>query len=113
MLFLGTRTLLSVGPALLVLVPRVAAGKPLSRSLLLSFFAFMLGHLVVNFMLKRRARIRTRSIAEALPDSLDLMVVCLEAGLGLNSTIARVGEERSVMNDPARRRVLAGRGRAA
>jgi tight adherence protein C len=100
MLFLGLRTLLSVGPALLVLVPRVGARKPLGRSLLLSFFAFMFGHLVVNFMLKRRARIRTRRIAEALPDSLDLMVVCLEAGLGLNSTIARVGEERSILNDP-------------
>src|SRR5207249_1753754 len=30
----------------------------------------------------------------------DLMVVCLESGLGLNSTIARVGEERATMNDP-------------
>jgi tight adherence protein C len=28
------------------------------------------------------------------------MVVCLEAGLGLNATIARVGHERGAMNDP-------------
>jgi tight adherence protein C len=28
------------------------------------------------------------------------MVVCLEAGLGLNATIGRVGEERAAMNDP-------------
>jgi Type II secretion system (T2SS), protein F len=39
-------------------------------------------------------------ITRALPDSLDLMVVCLEAGLGLNATIARVGEERATLNDP-------------
>jgi tight adherence protein C len=41
-----------------------------------------------------------RHIMEALPDCLDLMVVCLEAGLGLNPTIARVGEERASLNDP-------------
>jgi tight adherence protein C len=100
MLFLGTRTLFSVVPALLILVPRVAAGKPLARTLLLSSFAWLVGHVLVNSLLKRRARIRARKIAEALPDSLDLMVVCLEAGLGLNSTIARVGEERSALDDP-------------
>ena len=40
-----------------------------------------------------------REITIGLPDSLDLMVVCLEAGLGLNATIARVGEERSQLID--------------
>src|ERR1700752_1270205 len=100
MLLLGLRTLLSVGPALLVLVSRVGTGKPLGRTLFFSGLAWLGGHVVSNFLLKRRARLRRRKIAEALPDSLDLMVVCLEAGLGLNSTIARVGEERSVMDDP-------------
>lgn len=99
-LFLGTRMLLSVGPALIILVPGVAAGKPLVGTLFLSFLAWMIGHVVVNAMLKRRARIRIRKIAEALPDSLDLMVVCLEAGLGLNATIARVGAERAALDDP-------------
>lgn len=98
-LFLGTRTLLSVGPALLLLVPRVASGQPLGRSLLVAGLAWAMGHVLVNTLLKRRARIRMRRLAEALPDALDLMVVCLEAGLGLNSTISRVGEERSVMED--------------
>lgn len=100
MLFLGIRTALSVVPALLVLVTRVGAGKPLGSTLFFSFLAWLIGHFLANSMLKRRARIRVQKIAEALPDSLDLMVVCLEAGLGLNSTILRVGEERSAMDDP-------------
>ena len=45
-------------------------------------------------------RKRVRQLTEGLPDALDLMVVCLESGLGLNATIARVGEERAAMNDP-------------
>jgi tight adherence protein C len=99
-LFVGTRTLVSVVPALLVLVPAVAQGRPLGSTLATAVFVWAIGHWVVNYLLRRRARIRMRQVAEALPDSLDLMVVCLEAGLGLNSTIARVGEERSSMNDP-------------
>jgi tight adherence protein C len=100
LLFLGARTLLSVGPVLLVLVPQVSAGKPLGRSLFTAAGAWLLGHAIANHWLTRRARTRVRRITEALPDGLDLMVVCLESGLGLAATIARVGEERSAMNDP-------------
>jgi tight adherence protein C len=57
-------------------------------------------HVICMYILRRRARDRMLSVQSALPDSLDLMVVCLEAGLGLTATIARVGEERSAMKDP-------------
>jgi tight adherence protein C len=99
-LFLGLRTLFSLGPALLYLVTRVSGGAPLYSSLFWGFAIWLFLHILVNVMLRRRARIRSTSIMHALPDSLDLMVVCLEAGLGLNATIARVGEERSAMRDP-------------
>ncbi len=99
-LFVGVRTLLSVGPALVVLVINITGDKPLPRALLTSFVVWLYGHILVNYWLKRRARRRMRSMESALPDSLDLMVVCLEAGLGLNATIARVGDERSSLNDP-------------
>lgn len=54
----------------------------------------------MNLWLRMRMRRRVRSITEALPDTLDLMVVCLEAGLGLDATIYRVGQERATMDDP-------------
>jgi tight adherence protein C len=99
MLFLGIRTVLSVGPALFVFMTRVGAGAPLGSTVFLSLVAWLAGHVLANALLKRRARIRMRKISEGLPDSLDLMVVCLEAGLGLNATIMRVGDERSAMGD--------------
>ncbi len=100
LLFLGTRTLLSFGPALLIVVPQVSSGKPLSRTLVTAALAWALGHVGVNAWLRLRMNRRIRSISGALPDTLDLMVVCLEAGLGLDGTIYRVGEERSTMEDP-------------
>jgi tight adherence protein C len=99
-LFIAVRTMLSVGPGLAVLFSQVSAGRPLPRALLFAFAVWAYGHILVNYWLKRRARRRIRQMEGALPDSLDLMVVCLEAGLGLNATIARVGEERASMKDP-------------
>jgi len=99
-LFVGLRTALGLGPALLVLVPRISSGMPLGTTLLYAGLAWAAGHILANLLLKRRAGIRARLVSEALPDALDLMVVCLEAGLSLTATIARVGAERSKMDDP-------------
>ncbi len=98
--FLGIRTVISFGPALLVLIPRVSNGKPLGRTLFLASLVWAIGHLFSNLWLRARATRRARRITEALPDTLDLMVTCLEAGLGVNATIARIGEERASLDDP-------------
>lgn len=64
-------------------------------------FIFFLISLVVGFMIpdlwlsyatnRRRERLRL-----SLPDSLDLMAICLEAGLGLDQAVVRVGQELAV-----------------
>jgi len=99
LLFVGARTVLSVGPALAMLALAVVSERPFGRALLWAGMTFLVAHALVNYWLRRRGRKRMRAIMIGLPDSLDLMVVCLEAGLGLNATIARVGEERSQLND--------------
>jgi tight adherence protein C len=99
LLFVGARTLLSVGPALALLAVNAWSDRPLGRAILMAIGTFVYMHVLANYWLKRRGRKRIRQLTIALPDSLDLMVVCLEAGLGLNATIARVGEERSAMKD--------------
>ncbi len=98
-LFVGTRTLISIAPALFVLVSGLASGKPTSTILLRAGIMWFVLHYLVTSLLKSRAKRRIQSISRAMPDTLDLMVVCLEAGLGLNATIARVGQERSTMKD--------------
>lgn len=98
--FLGMRTLLSFGPALAILVPNLTNGEPISDAFWNSAGAFAFGHFGTNFLLARKAKARSLAITHALPDALDLMVICLEAGLGLNAAIAKVGEERGSLNDP-------------
>jgi tight adherence protein C len=51
------------------------------------------GAFVPSFYLGRRARKRQRAIARQLSDVLDLLVVCVEAGLGLSEAIKVVGSE--------------------
>jgi tight adherence protein C len=43
--------------------------------------------------LSRRIANRQRAVAEGFPDALDMMVVCVEAGLGLDAAFNRVGAE--------------------
>jgi tight adherence protein C len=52
-----------------------------------------LGFLLPNMVLGRQAKKRQHRIRLALPDALDLLVVSVEAGLGLDQAILRVGEE--------------------
>ena len=52
-----------------------------------------LGYLLPGLFLKMLIQSRQKRISRALPDALDLMVICVEAGLGLDMTFKRVGDE--------------------
>ena len=53
----------------------------------------VVGYLLPNLWLKRRVQSRQREIDRGLPDALDLMVTCVEAGLGLDAAVQRVASE--------------------
>lgn len=52
-----------------------------------------LGYVLPNFILSRMISSRQQKVRESLPDALDLLVVCVEAGQGLDAAIKRVSEE--------------------
>jgi len=52
-----------------------------------------LGFLLPRFVLKRMIRDRQQRIRLALPDALDLTVICVEAGLALDQALMRVGQD--------------------
>jgi tight adherence protein C len=62
-------------------------------SLPLAFAACGLGYLLPSMLLGRMAKKRQHRIRLGLPDALDLLVVSVEAGLGLDQAIQRVGLE--------------------
>ena len=64
-------------------------------SLFLSLGAAGIGYVLPGFVLARIAKRRQHRIRLSLPDALDLLVVSVEAGLGLDQAIQRVGDELS------------------
>jgi tight adherence protein C len=55
-----------------------------------------LGYLAPEFWLERKVKRRRESIRRSLPDVLDLLVICLEAGLGIDQAILRTSDELSL-----------------
>jgi tight adherence protein C len=62
-------------------------------NLLLALLGCALGYLLPGMALGRLAKKRQHRIRLALPDALDLLVVSVEAGLGLDQAMQRVGTE--------------------
>lgn len=86
-MYVGSRVALGVlGMALVV----IATGFN-SIPLMVSVGAF--GFFLPRFVLKRMIRDRQQRIRLALPDALDLTVICVEAGLALDQAMMRVGED--------------------
>ncbi len=55
--------------------------------------ALMGGFMLPDLWLARRVKNRQNTLRKALPDALDLLVVCIEAGLGLDQAFIRVSQE--------------------
>ena len=61
-------------------------------------FSSVAAFVLPDVWLSRRVKRRQKLLRHALPDALDLMVVCTEAGLGLNSAIKRVADDIGVQH---------------
>ena len=56
------------------------------------------GFLMPNLWLRYRISDRKRQMFEGFPDALDLLVVCVEAGMGMDAAISRTGKEMQLSN---------------
>jgi tight adherence protein C len=66
---------------------------PFSQVWLLVFLGAIGGYLLPSFWLERKIKARQKVIQNGLPDALDLMIVCLEAGSAMDQAILKVSEE--------------------
>jgi tight adherence protein C len=54
------------------------------------------GYLIPDIWLTQSVRRRRKHIQKGIPDAIDLLVICVEAGLGLDQAMLRVGQELAV-----------------
>ncbi len=74
-------------------------------ALFFAVIAGMIGYFLPTLWLGRAINARRREIQNGLPDAIDLMIVCIEAGSGIDQAISRVAEEL-VLSYPALAREL-------
>jgi tight adherence protein C len=95
-LYFASKTLLALfGPALVALLFAAASAVTLpgGQFLFLLLFTATLGYYAPNVVLGRVASRRQREIFETIPDALDLLTVCVEAGLSLERALVKVAGE--------------------
>ncbi len=94
-IFWGMRIFLTVASAAGAFVFAVLVRSPIFNMILLIAAGAGLGYLLPYFHVRRRASQRTLAIQETLPDTLDLLVICVEAGLGVDGALVRVAKEQA------------------
>jgi tight adherence protein C len=82
-------------------LPLIVAGLSVyflgtTRGLLIGGLGAVIGYMVPGFWLSRQIENRKKLIGNGLPDALDLLIVCVEAGMGLDQGIAKAAEELAV-----------------
>ena len=73
----------------------MASGSSMNDFLMLGGLGVIAGYMLPALTVFRKARARVREMKETLPDTLDLIVVCVEAGMGVDSALNRVGREQN------------------
>lgn len=93
--FFGAKLFLPILFITLFLVIRVfffpVMGNPMT--IFLTVFLGLFGFYLPEIWLKQKTDKRKIALFKALPDAMDLLVVCVEAGMGLDAALLKVGEE--------------------
>lgn len=100
--YFGAKTVLTfVLPGLGVFALWLTGAQPGATPTLVSLLLLAgIGYYLPNAVLSHLVARRQRELFEAFPDALDLMRVCIEAGLGMDAAIERVGREM-LLESPA------------
>jgi tight adherence protein C len=91
--FLGVKLVMAIGGVVGWIAIHSVLGRPLESALFGALAAGAIGFYVPTIWLYLKGEARRGQVQRALPDTLDLLVVCVESGLGLNAAIERVGHE--------------------
>ncbi|MFC5605423.1 type II secretion system F family protein [Variovorax soli] len=94
LIYFGLKTLLPLALAALAFFALRTGGASSALGLLMKvLMAALVASYLPNLVLRLAIRARRREIFENFPDAADLMLVCVEAGMGLDAALSKVTEE--------------------
>jgi tight adherence protein C len=106
-IWIGIKIVSMVLFPLLTFTAAQLSGKPQSTVLIFTLLGVVIGIMGPRLILTTLRRRFDAAVRKGTPDTIDLLVVCSEAGMGLESALERVAEEMSQTN-PAMAQVLYG-----
>jgi tight adherence protein C len=106
LVFVGAKVILALAAGASYFVYGLLVQRLLPGVLQMSLVLAVLGFFLPDFWLRNRIKARQREVVNALPDILDLLMVCVEAGLGFDAAIARVAEEPENRKSPLHQELL-------
>lgn len=94
----GVKLLLATTFLVPALLFQLRPGWPPANRLIVMLVAVLAGYGLPGLLLKQRIRRRQNGLRKALPDALDLMVVCAEAGLALDRSFRTVTHQLAIVH---------------
>lgn len=92
-IFLGVKLVLLLLATVIGLGLTLTKMLPASQAIPISLVLFLIGMIGPSFWLDRRKNARQTVLRRALPDALDVLIICLEGGLSLQAGLKRVADE--------------------
>jgi tight adherence protein C len=106
LLFVGAKLALAVGLGASYLLYGVLFREIVPNLLAVSLVLAVVGFFFPDWWLRNRIKARQIEIVHALPDVLDLLMVCVEAGMGFDAAVARVAEQPEARSSPLHQEML-------
>ncbi len=83
---------------IVLVIAVLATGAYRSNPFFILLFALVLGYMLPEMWLHWKIKRRQHRLRLALPDGLDLLVICVEVGLGLDQSLLRVAQELRIVH---------------
>lgn len=97
-MFMGARLALPAGLFIGAGALLPTLGYSAATTLIMAIYFGVMGYVLPGLAVGRRIKKRQKEMQKALPDALDMLVVSVEAGLGLNAALVRVSDEMDRMS---------------
>jgi len=97
-IYLGIRTLIVIAFPTVAIFFSIIRGYEVRILVMLVLFSLLVAWSFYGLIIRQKIKRRNQSVSRNVHDAIDLLMICLEAGLGLNVALLKVGENLRFIN---------------